>query len=452
MNVGLHWRLLGWNAVLIVAAWMLLDLGAIGFVAVAGLLLLFALYIRARVSNPLKRLLNALRLAERGELETAIPAGGDLLVRDVGEAVGALQAGLSTRIRDLSDSKVHLESILGAMSDGVLVFDRDNRVTLANESFRSLVSTLRDPVGRTCLDVFRKEELHEAILRIFDGADSCIMEIHPDDTRTVRVQLAPVSRDVAIDESIEENPIVAVIAVFHDLTEIRETERMRTDFVANVSHEFKSPLTSIRGSAETLITEFEGEKSTRTEFLGMIDRNARHLESLVGDLLELARLESELPSRQTQVDVCSIVREQLALRQELFEGLMRVEVDCPEMNVRVDPLRLTTAVANLIDNAIRHSRPDAEIRITGRVEAPLFVLEVADSGDGIPEHELPRIFERFYQVDKARPRGSGGTGLGLAIAKHAVESQGGKITVESQVGRGAKFTIELPLDSQAIAS
>ena len=124
---------------------------------------------------------------------------------------------------------------------------------------------------------------------------------------------------------------------------------------------------------------------------------------------------------------------------------MKVEVDCPPFKVRADPFRLTMAIANLIDNAVSHNRPDGKIQIAGCVEGAHFVLEVADSGDGIPQDELPRIFERFYRVDKARTRESGGTGLGLAIAKHAVESQGGELFAESQVGSGSKFSIKLPL-------
>ncbi len=438
MKVGLHWRMVAWNLVLVVLAWMLLGLGVAGFVLFAATLLVFGIYIRSRVSAPLERLRDRVRRLGRGEDDSAIPSAGDPLIRDVGDAVRDLTESLSSRIRELSDSRAHLESVLGAMADGVLVFDTESRITLANESIQSLLSTPRDLIGQTCLDAFRNEEFDQAVRGVFAVAEPRCIELHPNEAQTIRVQLAPVFAQ-------GQGRAEAVTAVLHDLTEIRQTERIRTDFVANVSHEFKTPLTSIRGSAETLLSESEGEESATTGFLRMIDRNARHLESLVGDLLELARLEAELPSRTEHVDVGSIVRDQLALRHASSRALMKVEVDCPPFEVRADPSRLTTAIANLLDNAVAHNRPDGKIQIAGRVEGAHFVLEVADSGDGIPQHELPRIFERFYRVDKARTRESGGTGLGLAIAKHAVESQGGELFAESQVGSGSKFSIKLPI-------
>jgi two-component system phosphate regulon sensor histidine kinase PhoR len=234
-----------------------------------------------------------------------------------------------------------------------------------------------------------------------------------------------------------------VVIVFHDLTEVRRIEKMRRDFVANVSHEFKTPLTSIRGYTETLLSGAGDDPGVRNDFLRVIERNARLLESLVRDLLTLAKLEAELPAALEQLDVNAIIEEHLSLRQTtLSERDIRVEVDCPHVTLYADPTRLVTAVSNLIDNAISYNREGGEIRITGHVEdGRLAALAISDTGCGIPTQELSRIFERFYRVDKARSRGAGGTGLGLAIAKHAVESQGGRITVESRVGDGSTFTI-----------
>lgn len=235
----------------------------------------------------------------------------------------------------------------------------------------------------------------------------------------------------------------------HELSEgkknLERTLRMRKDFVANVSHEFKTPLTAIRGYTETLLSGAEENPAVRGEFLRVIERNARHLESLVQDLLTLAKLEAELPATREQVRLRDLLNEQLSARQTAIRDRgIRVMVDCPGLIVQADRSRLTTAISNLIDNAISYNRPGGEIRISASSgNGGSLALDIEDTGYGIPEEEIPRIFERFYRVDKARSRDSGGTGLGLAIAKHAIESQGGQITVESALDRGSKFTIRL---------
>jgi two-component system phosphate regulon sensor histidine kinase PhoR len=224
---------------------------------------------------------------------------------------------------------------------------------------------------------------------------------------------------------------------------------VRRDFVANVSHEFKTPLTAIRGYTETLLTGSDEDPKIETDFLRTIERNARHLETLVSDLLMLARLEAELPASMDTVNVRSLVDEQISARQGIIgERQIHVRVDCPSVELHADRARLTAAVSNLIDNAVYYNHPSGEIQISGVRENGAFTLSIADTGEGIPPAELPRIFERFYRVDKARSRESGGTGLGLAIVKHAIESQGGSVTVTSKLGSGSRFTIHLPLRRQ----
>jgi two-component system phosphate regulon sensor histidine kinase PhoR len=221
---------------------------------------------------------------------------------------------------------------------------------------------------------------------------------------------------------------------------------MRRDFVANVSHEFKTPLTSIRGFAETLLTGALADRKIATDFVRTIERNAQHLEALVSDLLTLARIESELPTTKENVNVKSIVEEQLAGRQSvLAERDIRIVNECAASEVHADRVRLSTAISNLIDNAILYNKPGGEVRISGARENGAFRLDITDTGEGIAAEELPRIFERFYRVDKARTRVTGGTGLGLSIVKHAIESQGGTIQVASRLGVGSTFTIRLPL-------
>jgi two-component system phosphate regulon sensor histidine kinase PhoR len=213
--------------------------------------------------------------------------------------------------------------------------------------------------------------------------------------------------------------------------------------VANVSHEFKTPLTSIRGYAETILGE--ASDPSQKEFAKVILRNSGYLEVLVNGLLELARMESEPSSSRETFDVYAVIHEQVALREKLA-GTVRLAIESPDSPVVVhtDRARFGTALANLVDNAIRYNRSDGTVRIDARRDGPHVVVSVIDSGFGIPEKDLSRIFERFYRVDKARTRDGGGTGLGLAIARHAIESQGGTLAVRSKVGSGSTFSIRLP--------
>jgi len=235
------------------------------------------------------------------------------------------------------------------------------------------------------------------------------------------------------------------VVVFHDLTEIRRTERVRKDFVANVSHEFKTPLTSIMGYAETLLSTEVDDSEVRREFLTAIERNGRFLQGLVEDLLVLASLEVESPVEKERFKAKELIEEQIRSKERLFSSRsLQVTVNCTPLEIVADSARLRRALSNLLDNAAHYNRPGGEVRVSTFATETQFRIDVEDTGEGIPQAELARVFERFYRVDKSRARVSGGTGLGLAIARHAVESQGGTLTVTSKLGIGSTFTIFLP--------
>jgi two-component system phosphate regulon sensor histidine kinase PhoR len=334
--------------------------------------------------------------------------------------------------------------ILEAMGQGVMVLDVSGRIVFTNSAMLEVLGRERDLLGKTPLEVFRRPELENAVRALLEGGAGRVLEITTGNGRILQANVAAVVNESGIVDS--------VVSVFHDLTDIRRTERMRRDFVANVSHEFKTPLTSIRGYAETLMSGAKDDPAIAVDFLRTIERNSRHLEALVSDLLMLGRLESELPARRERVEVRAMIEESIAARKNVVEERgISVSVDCPPIFVHVDKSRLSAALSNLIDNAIHYNKPSGEIRISAATDNGTFSLEVADTGQGIAAEEVLRIFERFYRVDKARSRGSGGTGLGLSIVKHAIESQGGTISVSSRLGSGSTFTISLPT-SHAIHS
>ena len=372
-----------------------------------------------------------------GDLQQRLPISGDEEIAALGNSLNTMAKHLSTQMHELSEGKQRLELIVGAMSEGVMVLDSSGRVSLTNRAVHDMLSTDRSFIGQTPLEVFRLPELENAVRAVLNGQPGNVVEIALVNGRVLQANVAPVANASGVVDS--------VVVVFHDLTDIRRIERMRRDFVANVSHEFKTPLTSIRGYAETLLSGALHDRNSAPDFVKIIERNAQHLESLVRDLLTLAKLEAELPALKETVNVKTIIDELVASRQAvLLERSITVANDCPSIEINADGARLRTALSNLVDNAIHYNRPSGEIRIQGSVEKPMFYLAIADTGTGIPSEELPRIFERFYRVDKARSRESGGTGLGLSIVKHAIESQGGSISVTSRLGAGSTFTIKLP--------
>jgi two-component system phosphate regulon sensor histidine kinase PhoR len=237
------------------------------------------------------------------------------------------------------------------------------------------------------------------------------------------------------------------VAVLHDVSELARLETMRREFVANASHELRTPLAAIRGFAETLLGDSELPEDQRRSYLEVIDRHARRLGTLVDDLLELSRIESgQAPLELQPVDVASVASGLLRdCEARLVER--RLEADSEETGPAVawaDPQAVWQILSNLLDNAIKYTEPGGRIRIRIEGDARRVRVRVSDTGAGIPERDLARIFERFYRVDRARSRALGGTGLGLSIVKHLVQSQGGEITVESELGRGSTFTFTLP--------
>jgi two-component system, OmpR family, phosphate regulon sensor histidine kinase PhoR len=404
----------------------------------AALTLLFGYVVRGLISVPLREIAAGAQKLASGNLQQRLPISGDEEIAALGNSLNTMAENLSEQMHELTDGKQRLEMIVGAMTEGVVVLDREGRITLTNSSIGTILATDRDLIGKTLLEVFRRPDLENAVRSVIGAGRTEMIEIATPAGHVVEANVAPVAN--------ASGTVDSVVVVFHDLTNIKRTERMRRDFVANVSHEFKTPLTSIRGYAETLLSGALSDRKIAADFVKTIERNAQHLESLVSDLLTLARIESEVPANPETVNVKSIVDEQISGRHAvLAERNVQVFNECPPSEVQADRGRLSTAISNLIDNAILYNRSGGEVRITGTAENGTFRLDITDTGEGIAADELPRIFERFYRVDKSRTRVSGGTGLGLSIVKHAIESQGGTIQVTSRIGSGSTFTIRLPV-------
>jgi len=328
-----------------------------------------------------------------------------------------------------------LDSVLQGMNEAVLLLDREGRIVLTNSALREMLALSDDPVGKLTLEVVRSPELKAAL----DHAGRAKEPIR------VEIELADLNpRRLLVHARRLEGAPGGLLAGMVDVTDLRRLESMRRDFVANVSHELRTPVTAIASAAETM--GGMGLDPQAMEFVSMVGHHAERLRRLVEDLLDLSGIESkEFRIEPVRVDLKQAADQQRMLHREGAEEagvILRFETG--ETSVEGDPRALEQVLSNLIDNAIKYAGRGATVSLRAKVRDQRVEIEVEDTGSGIEEKHLVRIFERFYRVDPGRSRDAGGTGLGLAIVKHLVEAMGGTVSVQSTLGKGTKFVVDLP--------
>jgi signal transduction histidine kinase len=350
-------------------------------------------------------------------------------LRSESQRADRAEGQLRLRERTSREDQAVQELILSSMEEGVLLFDRDGGAVFANAALARHLGA-----SPTDLDGLLPLELQKAARRTgYSGATTRVVVEVGAPARYLRASCMPLGDDGAI------------LVVVGDVTEARHLDAVRRDFVANASHELKTPAASIQAAAETLLHVADENPSAVPRFATQLDREARRLSRLVADLLDLSRLESGSSlGESVRLDV--IVREEAERFEEHAAAAeVKLRVDATEAPaVRGSARDLSLLVRNLLDNAVTYSKPGGRVTATVVHDEHQLELRVADTGIGIPSRELPRVFERFYRVDRARSRETGGTGLGLAIVKHVVENHGGEVHVESELGRGTTFIVQLP--------
>ncbi len=353
---------------------------------------------------------------------------GELAQAD--RSIRAARASLEEGREEATEARRVQELTLGSMREGVLLVDGEGRTVFANGALVEHLGGRPDSLGHVYPPAIRQAAERATTSRAVTSTE--IERGTP--PRWLRVTATPAGEDGS------------TLMVVTDITESRRVEAIRRDFVANASHELKTPAASIQAAAETLAHAAEEDPDAVPRFAAQLERDAVRLSRIVADLLDLSRLESG-GILDDRVRLDALVREEgQRFEATAQDAKLSLEIDAPPAPPVVGSARdLSLLIRNLVDNAIRYTPPDGRVRITVATEDRSVILEVEDSGLGIPSRELPRIFERFYRVDRARSRETGGTGLGLAIVKHVAENHGGTVDVRSELGRGSTFVVRLPM-------
>jgi two-component system phosphate regulon sensor histidine kinase PhoR len=424
--------------------WQVLGIaGAVALVLVAGL-------VGWRWRATLGALARGLGALTRGEPARPIRARGRGPVGRLARSFDEAAAATIERVGQLEQDRQQLRAVLSGMSEAVIAVDRRQRLLFANESADRLFELGPGAMGRLLAERIRSPQVQRALDAALTRSEPYRGEV----TLTGRDALEPADARVldVRGTRLPGSPPAGAVLVFHDVTELRRLERMRQDFVANVSHELKTPLASIKAYAETLLDGALHDDAVNTRFLGQIADQADRLDRLILDLLSLARLESgEEPYELRPVSLAPVVRASVLAHQDHAAAKslsLSLEIDLQDEQTLVcaDEEALRQIFDNLIDNAVKYTPEGGRVSVSCRIsdDAQAVLVEVSDTGIGIPREDLPRVFERFYRVDKARSRELGGTGLGLSIVKHLVQAMHGSVRAASRLHHGTTFSVRLP--------
>jgi two-component system, OmpR family, phosphate regulon sensor histidine kinase PhoR len=397
-----------------------------------------------RFVKPFQELTNATHRIAEGDYSHRIPGGAWGESRSLATTFNTMSKRLEAQFQQLEADRQQLRTILGGMVEGVVALGPEQRVLFANEAAGQMLQF--DPqaaVGRPIWEVTRLPQIQEVLTK-------ALRDVAP--RREEFNWKGPTARQLAIYVAPlpgERTP--GAVLVLHDITELRRLERLRQDFVANVSHELKTPLSVIKACIETLIDGAVDEPDARKPFLEQISDQGERLHLLILDLISLARIESgeeamdfQAVSLEQAVADCLDRHQPRAEAKKLRVAAVPPDAGSPSLSVWADDEALGQILDNLVDNAVKYTPESGSIHVRWDANGTTVSLQVQDTGPGIPERDLPRIFERFYRVDKARSRELGGTGLGLAIVKHLVQTMKGTVGASSEVGKGTTFTITLP--------
>jgi len=398
------------------------------------------------VSRPVRQLTESATMIAAGNLECKLPVPERGMLRKLAVSLSNMAEELKHRISEISGQKAESDAIFSALTDGVIVLDMEGKVISINQAAKKIFNLKASAVGSEINSVVRNDKFAEFLADTLHEHSALEREFRFESmsgVRFLRLRSSVIHWGDRLDH-------LRIMIVIYDFTQIRQLENFRRDFIANVSHEIKTPLTVIHGAVEALQDGALEDKKNASKFMQIIALHAERLNTLVKDILSLSKLESksleDARDNMIKVDLSSIAESAMELAaanadEAKIKLKLKVDNDC---KVKVDIQLMEQALFNLIDNAVRHSGEEKEIEVKISRDGDFARIDVTDSGIGIASEHLPRIFERFYRVDSARSRKAGGTGLGLAIVKHVAQLHNGVAEVASKPGCGSCFTIKIP--------
>ncbi len=403
-----------------------------------------SLLVSRRITRPLEVMRRAAEGFARGDLTGKVPVPDSLEMGELAEALNEMARQLDDRIRSITAERNEREAVLSSMVEGVFAVDAAGRFISMNQAAADLIGVDSEKCqGRNIQEMVRNNDLQQFVEKALSSRQVVETDIILSGVQSRNLQ----ARGTILNDD-NDNSIGALI-VLNDVTRLRRLENVRRDFVANVSHELKTPVTSIKGFVETLLEGALDNSEDAKRFLEIISRQVDRLNAIIEDLLSLSRLEQDPDSFALQLEEAPL-KELLqsaiqACENQAVKQSATVRLKCEEsLRARINPPLLEQAVVNLIDNAIKYSGPKKAVEVVGEEQEDAIVIQVQDWGSGIGKEHLPRLFERFYRVDQARSRELGGTGLGLAIVKHIAQVHKGSVKVDSALGKGSVFSIHLP--------
>lgn len=402
-------------------------------------------FLSTRLMRPLADLKVGAERFAQGKLDLPLPVPESEEFASLAEAMNEMATQLADRIQAVEQQRNEMQAVFSSMIESVLAIDTELRIISINQAAIALLDVQPSAIkGQPILEAVHNQSLHEfANLALeSEGLLEAEFTVGRRDARLLKAQ-GTVLRDGT-------GQAMGAVIVLHDISRLRRLEEVRQDFVANVSHELKTPITSIKGFVETLLDEPPpGQEDTR-RFLRIIEKQANRLDAIIADLLSLSRLEQGVGEGGLATEpaqVFSIVEACAELCQHQADSRrIKIQIDCPkDLVAPVNPPLLEQGLVNLVNNAVKYSDEGQTVYVHAYAADSTLVVDVIDEGSGIPANEIDRIFERFYRVDKARSRELGGTGLGLSIVKHIAQAHRGNVSVTSTPGKGSTFTVRLPL-------
>ncbi len=417
----------------------------IGGIIIAVVVSVVCLAISRRITRPMEAMRRSAERFANGDLSHRIHPPDTIELAALAEAMNQMAQELEQRIQTVINQRNETQAVFSSMVEGVVALDPEERILDLNDAAARLLNRSKALLkGRSIQEVMRSHDLHRMVqITLVDGTQTDgDITLYQNGEQVLGIRCTPLLT--------ADGNSLGIVLVMNDVTQLRRLENMRTDFAANVSHEIKTPLTAIQGFVDTLVHGTGDDTEQARRFLDIIQKHVNRLATIIDDLMQLSRLEQDNDSIRLRYRRSSIAERInaaiLLCGRTAKEKKIAMEIDVdPGLEANIDPDMIEQALINLIDNAVKYSPEGSAVAIRAGIADGEIQLSVKDQGIGIAQKHLPRLFERFYRVDKARSRKMGGTGLGLAIVKHIVLAHGGRVTVESAQGEGSTFTLHLPV-------